>query len=374
MDRSVYDTGDAYGTFTEQSVKTPGFWSRDWDREPLPLNPYLWHRRDCKDPKVPTYNGLQGCRNAFGPAQCLTTWSTGVLTLTAGPTYKTGLESFASVERVASNKCLNHVRDQEIDLGVSLGEYRETASFVASAMRKTARSFMQFKRGNVSGAMRTLTGEANDAWRDIPGVASNAWLAYSYGLSPLVKDVYDSVDLYQRRYERLVTIPIARGSHKAIVNATVTHSSGKYSAQIASHISSRCVVEFDVENPLLRTLDQLGVINPLSVAWELVPFSFVVDWFIPIGSFISGIVPPQGVKFRRGYVTTKASGVILNKTTIPPAGPLGYVATSEQTEVFKRRTVLTNFPRYHLVVPDLSLQKGQIASALALMTQALIKP
>jgi hypothetical protein len=33
----------------------------------------------------------------------------------------------------------------------------------------------------------------------------------------------------------------------------------------------------------------LGIFNPLLIGWELVPFSFVVDWFIPVGSYLEGI-------------------------------------------------------------------------------------
>jgi hypothetical protein len=30
----------------------------------------------------------------------------------------------------------------------------------------------------------------------------------------------------------------------------------------------------------------LGLLNPENVAWELLPWSFVVDWFIPIGQYL----------------------------------------------------------------------------------------
>jgi len=33
----------------------------------------------------------------------------------------------------------------------------------------------------------------------------------------------------------------------------------------------------------------LGLYDPLSVAWELVPFSFVADWFIPIGTYLDNL-------------------------------------------------------------------------------------
>jgi hypothetical protein len=36
-------------------------------------------------------------------------------------------------------------------------------------------------------------------------------------------------------------------------------------------------------------LHSLGVTKPLSVIWELVPFSFVVDWFVSVGEWISSL-------------------------------------------------------------------------------------
>jgi len=35
--------------------------------------------------------------------------------------------------------------------------------------------------------------------------------------------------------------------------------------------------------------------NPALVAWELVPFSFVADWFVPIGSWLTAIAPLIGI-------------------------------------------------------------------------------
>jgi hypothetical protein len=33
----------------------------------------------------------------------------------------------------------------------------------------------------------------------------------------------------------------------------------------------------------------LGLTDPLSVAWELIPYSFVVDWFVPIGTYLDNL-------------------------------------------------------------------------------------
>lgn len=41
---------------------------------------------------------------------------------------------------------------------------------------------------------------------------------------------------------------------------------------------------------------RLGLKDPLSIAWELVPYSFVADWFIPIGAWLQARGLQQAVK------------------------------------------------------------------------------
>jgi hypothetical protein len=53
----------------------------------------------------------------------------------------------------------------------------------------------------------------------------------------------------------------------------------------------------------LSTASELGLTNPLAVAWELVPFSFVVDWALPIGSFLNQIDASVGWTFVTASLT-----------------------------------------------------------------------
>jgi hypothetical protein len=46
--------------------------------------------------------------------------------------------------------------------------------------------------------------------------------------------------------------------------------------------------------------------NPAYLAWELIPYSFVVDWAIPIGDWLMSLDALFGVKKIEGVVTTKS--------------------------------------------------------------------
>jgi hypothetical protein len=49
----------------------------------------------------------------------------------------------------------------------------------------------------------------------------------------------------------------------------------------------------------------LGLTNPLSIAYEVTPFSFLADWFIPIGDFLSILDATLGFAFLSGSYTTR---------------------------------------------------------------------
>jgi hypothetical protein len=58
--------------------------------------------------------------------------------------------------------------------------------------------------------------------------------------------------------------------------------------------------------------------NPIEWAWERVPFSFVVDWMLPIGSYIASFGALTSVERVDGTVSTRTDAVQLNKVLNPP--------------------------------------------------------
>lgn len=54
----------------------------------------------------------------------------------------------------------------------------------------------------------------------------------------------------------------------------------------------------------LHTLSSLGITNPLYLSWELMKYSFVIDWFVHVGDFLSSLDAAFGCSFVAGCVTT----------------------------------------------------------------------
>lgn len=371
MDRSDYDTGDRFFTHYEESRNLPGFHSLLKSGAHLPVNPYLWTERRGFSPFALTYSGIRTERQARGTGSMVNALLSGKYDNQVGGIKS--VDSLSGMTAIVQNRLLTKVRNTNVDLGVALGEFGETFDLFASTARTLANAYKQGKKGNLAGVVRAFTGSsAESRVIDVAKSGANALLAWRFGINPLLNDCWNAWDV-------LCAPPIVK-TVKVVSSSTSKtvkiddpfgdpfyHDTGFASARV------RGSVTFEVVNPTLKTLDQLGLTNPLSVAWELVPLSFVVDWFLPVGNYVQSLVPPQGVNYVSGWISQKVLASGRNWTTIPPSGgsTLGWYTELLYTELFKRRYTLSDFPRYSVTPPRWDISSSQLSSAVALLTQAL---
>jgi hypothetical protein len=110
------------------------------------------------------------------------------------------------------------------------------------------------------------------------------WLEYHLGIEPLVKDIYNAVDLIQKP---ITTKHVkARGwaqDQWSVLNPAPYTASNEWTL---TAIRAQYQCDIAVSNPALWLANSLGIVNPIQVAWQLVPLSFVVDWFVNVESFL----------------------------------------------------------------------------------------
>jgi hypothetical protein len=191
-------------------------------------------------------------------------------------------------------------------IGVSLSEASQSFRMIASRSRQFLDIATSIKSGNLPKLYKSLRLPRKDK-RPIRAVerakqdVSGAILEVNFGWVPLLRDIFNAVDVLQSDFpsgsER------GRGSYLYEFRDELTSSGVKNTIITSSNVVCEVGGRVRVINPNLLLANQLGLINPAQVAWELIPFSFLVDWFIPVGGFLGGFTAFQGLSISDTYVT-----------------------------------------------------------------------
>lgn len=189
------------------------------------------------------------------------------------------------------NKLLDKWKQSDFSLGVTLGESASTLRGVANAAGALANAARNLRRGNLSAALRGLSrvpGSGKRAARQAldAGDLASAWMACRYGWVPLMGDIYGLNDL-QYEYNKLPKIVVSKWTPGVPYHPYSPAYADLYRYRIER--AQRWQAFLDTEKLTASLPTRLGLTDPASIAWELVPFSFVVDWFLPVGHFLKSL-------------------------------------------------------------------------------------
>jgi hypothetical protein len=81
---------------------------------------------------------------------------------------------------------------------------------------------------------------------------------------------------------------------------------------VDSFTTTKYVLRYKIDDKLKAFLAQTGFTNPVNLVWEIIPFSFVVDWFIPIGPYLETLSSWDGLVFLDGSKTNFTRGTVLS--------------------------------------------------------------
>lgn len=224
-------------------------------------------------------------------------------------------------ENALISKLFAKVKGHDFNAGLFLGTAHQTYSLIASRVLQIRRALKAAKRLDASAVARELKVSPKKAKRITnirkrrkrekdfnkryaPGEydrkVSSLWLEYSYGWAPLFQDVYEATHALANRKQKSLTktFKASRGKHEEILNTGLdvdTTSNRHY---------KRTLVLIMEPPDSFGELALLGLTNPTAILWELMPWSFAIDWFLPIGSYLDNISVARALT-GRSYALTK---------------------------------------------------------------------
>ncbi len=227
----------------------------------------------------------------------------------------------------------------EFNLAVTLGESRETLELIAHSAYRLAGALLAIKKGNVSGAAKhlgiKLKGRKNV--RNSGAAITSAWLELKYGWMPLLQDIHSAAELlaYQLQQPQVRTYR-ARLSRKSQITEKPGDKAVTYG--VNTRVMRKQIVAHLREKPSTASL--LGFTNPLSIAWELTPLSFVPDWVYPVSNYLA--VRGFFAGLNATYVQTSKEDLTLIGINSGRAGVLDRYTVSDNGATIFYHTVTVN--------------------------------
>lgn len=174
------------------------------------------------------------------------------------------------------------------NLMLDVAEAQETASFITSTLRsilKHARTVMSKERRTKAALQlkRKLGKLTPDDVASATSEIAGHWMAFRYAVTPLVMSIQDVRELVSKPHPRFTS---ARKREDEDYSETI--GGWTFTATIEHRCFAKAAIEVD------STYAGLGM-NPLHTLWDVAPWSFVIDWVLPIGDFLMGSFEPSWI-------------------------------------------------------------------------------
>jgi hypothetical protein len=222
----------------------------------------------------------------------------------------------------------------------------------------------------INKSMISLVGLADQVSRSARGkiaVISSLWLQRQYTWKPLVGTIYDAASNILSREQR--TLRASASSFMKVpprVDATISirgfyptavpiryYPNGKYACKIGVTVNS---------NKLL--LGNFTTLDPLVLAWNLFPYSFIVDWVFNVGAYLRDKETTTRYKasFVSGYVSHILAEHVVGEVQYESSwGGFPFIVSGRNGAFncrFQRTALLSYpFPRAPVFHMDLGLER-----------------
>lgn len=195
------------------------------------------------------------------------------------------------------SRLLGKIKNQKVNLGQALGEYRQTARMFTQGVNMLISTYRSIRRGRPPSWIKPTTSNV-----------ANSWLCYRYGITPLIRDINGSLAVLSGALDRplLFSVSTSKKEKKSLVTVVPSYGTFPPATKVVERtLSLRAKSYVEVSNLEHMMGSSLGITNPLSLAWELTPFSFVVDWFLTVGDALEHLDTLWGVKRYTAFYTQK---------------------------------------------------------------------
>jgi hypothetical protein len=284
----------------------------------------------------------------------------------------------SSAKAFVYNKCLSKMYEKirgDVDLSVDAFQARQSTAMMSQRFKQARDVFTK----QAPHAIAEMIDIANRLRRSNPRDWGSLWLEWTYGWKPLAGSVFGAA-------QGMVAACSPPGSGVSAMPVR-ENASEKGTHQFTRTVDSEGVIRTRAEDSVyqcrivafyamttggLNSVAGLTSLNPVSIAWELVPYSFVADWFVDVGSYLRNMESSllYGSDFVGGYLNERSKITVVETAN---GGDIDFAAqASGEVEIKEfKRSVLGSSPMPRPPSFNAQLGVSRLISAASLLSQQL---
>lgn len=197
----------------------------------------------------------------------------------------------ASLMKTAGTQAKGNIAAPTFEGTTFIGELQETIHFLHNPLKGYTEFLKKMRtRKNKFPLYKSKT---------VFDFVSDNWLSYRYAVRPLVYDAKKIGEAIGRKCIGEPKRKTARGFADASGSVPFSHDGNGYAANARRtgitnvHVNVRCGVLY--EEQFRADVFGTHLTSLPSAIWEMIPYSFIADWFANIGDYVKAITPKYRV-------------------------------------------------------------------------------
>lgn len=220
----------------------------------------------------------------------------------------------------ARSALFSEMKKRNWSASLFIAESKESWHMIRSAATRLYQAQRALRKGNLA-LMLTSLGVTRHRYKNgsyptrktVQANMSGYWLEAQLGWKPLLQDMHDGAKAIAGVIANPARPPLleckGRGTISAlpqtatVIDPDVYHKNWTSLSTLVTR--SEVGVLYRASNEAVSIASSFGFTNPMSVVWEVIPMSFVVDYVIGISDYLENLTAFHGFEFHSGWHTCK---------------------------------------------------------------------
>lgn len=276
----------------------------------------------------------------------------------------------------AQNKALDKLSEwanESADLLVAWKERQSALDLVYTKVGQLVRTARAIKKRDPK-IIRSIM-KRKPKGSDVPGTPAAVWLEYHFAILPTISDIHHALGIFSHQIAPEISVTAKGKSFQDWSSRGYFNFYDKVdytSDQVHLVKLGGKLVAID---PNVVLAQSFGFGQPLSVAYEMTPFSWFVDYFVNVGQLLSNLEPKlSGFTFKDQYMSHLVSmETYYESASYSVFDPKPYLLGPKWSATSYYMTRSLGWPKYELEVNSPLALSGQRVSYITAVLVSMLK-